>query len=357
MAVSRLLAGKNAAAQTTHLLRPLSGHGTKRADLHLHSSYSCDVPDLPQLSPRALYNKAIAEGMDFFTLTDHDTLKGISALQRELTAEYGAQPPIPVIPGIEMKIRDPEVGHTVHVNVLGLDVAQMRRLASRRRSMSHFLAYCREQGLYHAYNHPFWFEPGERGNLITILRLMRAFPVVEMNAGRISQLNDRTAELARRLGINLVANSDSHTGQVGKAHTVASGDTAAEFLANVLQGASCITPHNMAFRAFIGEVMHVIDLASINHAGLQFKRAMLKEAPVSRSIARTLLGSRRLMRRGFCPQLIRLVMGLLACWQAYAYILRQKQMSQELAEAEAQFWQLLDGGALTAEAEEAGWSG
>ena len=37
----------------------------RKADLHLHSNFSYDVLNLPQLSPRALYDKAVRKGMGF----------------------------------------------------------------------------------------------------------------------------------------------------------------------------------------------------------------------------------------------------------------------------------------------------
>jgi predicted metal-dependent phosphoesterase TrpH len=63
----------------------------KKADLHLHSNVSHDVLNLPELSPRALYDKAVAGGMGFFTLTDHGTMRGVEKLRKELDVEYGGR--------------------------------------------------------------------------------------------------------------------------------------------------------------------------------------------------------------------------------------------------------------------------
>ena len=106
----------------------------RKADLHLHSNFSYDVLNLPELSPRALYDKAVAKGMGFFCLTDHDTMKGYEALRAELAREFGDQPPIPLISGVEIKVKDPKIRHTVHVNVLGLDRRDWGSSARRRRS-------------------------------------------------------------------------------------------------------------------------------------------------------------------------------------------------------------------------------
>ncbi len=309
--------------------------GFKKADLHLHSSFSADVPDLPELSPRALYDRAVGLGMDYFTLTDHDTMKGVRALTQELEREFGRQPPIPLVPGVELKVRDPLIGHTVHINVLNLNTRQLRELGRRRRSMSSFLAYCREQRLYHAYNHPFWFERRERPRLEKVLALIAEFPVVELNAGRIPEVNRRTARLAQRQGRHLVANSDSHTGQVGKAYTMAPGETPAEFLENVLRGHSQAVPRHLVMRGFMAEIMQLIDLVCLDRPYSGFKRTLLKQAPAARALARLLLGLRRLMGPRVFRGTVRVLMHALSHAPALAYIVSQRLMDVRVGRAEA----------------------
>ncbi len=315
----------------------LAGHGLagyRRADLHLHSSYSHDVPDLPELSPRALYDKAVGLGMSYFTLTDHDTMKGVQALARDLEREYGPHPPIPVIPGVELKVRDPLIGHTVHINVLNLNTRQLRELGRRRRCMRDFLTYCRDQQLYHAYNHPFWFERRERPRLTTILELIREFPLVELNAGRIPEVNQRTARLAWHQGRHLVANSDSHTGQVGRAYTMAPGDTPTEFLGNILSGNSHAVPDHLVYRGFMAEIVQIIDLVFADRPRSAFKRTLLKQAPAARAAARLLLGARWLMGARLFDGTIRVLMRALSHAPAYAYILSQRWMDIRIGRAE-----------------------
>ncbi len=60
-----------------------------RCDLHLHSKFSdrsedwifrrFDFPD-SYTDPQELYTRAKAAGMDFVTITDHDTIEGCLAL-------------------------------------------------------------------------------------------------------------------------------------------------------------------------------------------------------------------------------------------------------------------------------------
>lgn len=302
----------------------------KKADLHLHSSYSYDVLNLPQLSPRALYEKAIRKGMGFFTLTDHDTMKGIVALERELEVEFGDRLPIPLIRGIEIKVCDPAVGHTVHVNVLGLDLHQMGQLARRRKCLDDFLAYCREHDLYHAYNHPFWFEKGQRATLDTVTRLIERFPIVELNAGRIPQLNHRTAALARRFGKQLVATSDSHTGRVGRAYTMAPGTTPAEFLHHLRTGVSVCVPQNASFAEFMDEVKSTIDLVFVTQDAFRMKRTFLKQNPWARALAAWTFRSERIMRPGKLKKGMCRSLQVLAHGPAYAFIRAQRRMDSRL---------------------------
>jgi predicted metal-dependent phosphoesterase TrpH len=306
----------------------------KKADLHLHSNYSYDVLNLPELSPRNLYDKAVAKGMGFFTLTDHETIRGIDALRRELERDYGDAPPIPIIRGIEIKVRDPKVGHTVHVNILGLDQTQMLELARRRKSLDRFLEFCQGEDLYHAYNHPFWFERGERATLPTVTDLIGRFPVVELNAGRIPQLNGRTLEIARRFDRQIVATSDSHTGRVAKAYTMAPGETPETFLRNIRSGVSVAVPHHASPGEFLDEVRETIELVFLRQSAFRIKKTFLKQNPVARRIASTALASDFVMRPRTLKRAVGKMMQVMAVPPAYAFILQQKRMHWRLGEAE-----------------------
>jgi predicted metal-dependent phosphoesterase TrpH len=305
----------------------------KKADLHLHSNFSYDVLNIPDLSPRALYDKAVRRGMGFFTLTDHDTIRGIQALERELLADYGNEPPIPLISGIEFTIRDVSIGHTVHTNVLGLDEAQMLELARRRKSIRTFLEFCRAEDLYHAYNHPFWFKMGEQGRRSTVEGLIPEFPVIEINAGRIPELNARTLALARLAGKEVVATSDSHTGNVGRACSMAPGETPAEFLLNLRRGISQAVPDHATLSAFVRELGETIELVLLRGSPFRLKASVLRGMPVARWIARTALQSGFVMnpspiKPAFCRTL-----QLLAFPPACAFIWRQMRMHARLGSA------------------------
>lgn len=307
----------------------------KKADLHLHSHYSYDVLNLPAFSPRTIYDHAVRRGMDFFALTDHDTMLGYQALQKELVAEFGEVFPIPLVSGIELTVRDPSVGHTIHVNVLGLDEPQMLELARRRKNLDRFLAFCRSEDLYHVYNHPFWFKPGELGRRSAVEGLIPEFPLIEINAARIPQLNARTLALARRHGKQVVATSDSHTGNVGRAYSMAPGDTPSEFLRNLRNGVSLAAPAHATFSAFTKEVVDTIELIFLRSAPFRMKNSVLRGMPVAQWIARTALQSKIMMNPSPVKPAACRALQLLAYPPALAFIWRQIRIHGRLGEAEA----------------------
>lgn len=65
-----------------------------RPDLHTHSTFSDGV-----LSPSLLVEKAVSMGVTVMAVTDHDTFEGCDSLR-------DAALPVPVIPGVELSLRD-----------------------------------------------------------------------------------------------------------------------------------------------------------------------------------------------------------------------------------------------------------
>jgi predicted metal-dependent phosphoesterase TrpH len=79
------------------------------ADLHAHSTVSDGT-----LSPRALVQRAAAQGVELFALTDHDEVSGIDE-----AAAAAAQIGLPFVAGVEISVT--WAGRTVHVVGLGID--------------------------------------------------------------------------------------------------------------------------------------------------------------------------------------------------------------------------------------------
>lgn len=93
-----------------------------KPDLHMHSTLSDGV-----LSPESLVDEAVSAGVTIMAITDHDTFAGSDLLRGIATA-------IPVIPGVELSMRDM---HGLHLLGYGRTEARplretVERLAQQR---------------------------------------------------------------------------------------------------------------------------------------------------------------------------------------------------------------------------------
>ncbi|MBN2110812.1 MAG: PHP domain-containing protein [Methanosarcinaceae archaeon] len=208
-------------------------NGWHRADLHVHTSCSYDVPPARCMHPENLLAKGKSKGLDYITFTDHDTVKAYDFLgwkRNDLTS------------GIELSITDPEnVGHTVHINVFEFDRQQYMefdRLAREERNIYSLIDYFKSNGLPYMYNHPFWFQIGDKPNLFAVPELARHFPVIEYNMQDLKQKNLFSMVLAERYGKGMAVTTDSHTGSIGKVYTIAEGDDFHEYFSNIKKGHS-----------------------------------------------------------------------------------------------------------------------
>ncbi len=229
--------------------RELIAAGWAAADLHVHTWCSYDVAAVAQNDPLRIYEKALRSGMRFVTFTDHDTMDAYDRVG--WTREN-------VVTGVEIKVLDRQrVGHTVHVNVYGLDRETFRDLEKLAAAggIERFIAELREQRLAFSYNHPFWHEPYEKLNVRQVFELMKLFPVLEYNMGRVLPLNMIAAASALTLGKGLVGATDTHSGHVAEAFTLARGNTFCEFMAEVAAGRSLVVPQDLTPDRLAAEVL------------------------------------------------------------------------------------------------------
>ncbi len=222
-------------------------------DMHVHSCFSIEpVPGLkgvtfsPAETPEELYDRAKARGMDFVTITDHDTIDGcLDFLSRHPHVDD-------FVIGEEVSTQLPASKLTVHINVYGHDRAQHEELQRRRQDAFSVASYCKEQALFFVWNHPFY-----RENLSTIeeeefMRLVAEVPVIEVrNGGRMQVLNVLAEEIAAREGKAMQGGSDTHTGNVGSVYTAVPCEDLAGFFAGILARASRIVGHHSTRRQFL----------------------------------------------------------------------------------------------------------
>lgn len=213
-----------------------------RVDLHCHSTFSDErlrwLPGMvyhPLMTPGEVYDLAKARGMDFVTMTDHDTITGCLALLEQ-------RGPLPdFFIGEEISVRFPEDGTIVHVNVFDHDEAQHCEIQRLRDNIYDLCAYLRRIDKLFVLNHMTWTEQHRVLKAWQLEVMLELFDVFEgLNGARSYAHNAFAWHATRGRGKVLVAGSDSHTFRVGTSYTLSEGRTPAELFASIRAGqAAC----------------------------------------------------------------------------------------------------------------------
>lgn len=212
-----------------------------RVDLHCHSAFSDErldfLPGLswhPLASPEALYDGAKSRGMDFVTITDHDTIDGCL----DLVDRRGPRPDF--IFGEEVSVCFPEDGTVVHVNVYDINEAQHREVQRLRDNVYDFAAYLRSIGKLCVLNHMTWTAQHRVLAGWQVEAMLELFDAFEgLNGTRSYMHNAFVWQATAGHGKVLVGGSDSHTYRVGTTYTRTQGTTPAEVLASIQGGRAC----------------------------------------------------------------------------------------------------------------------
>ena len=230
-----------------------------KADLHLHSRYSHRAPEwffrrvgLPDSysDPRALYDELKQRGMDFVTLTDHDSIDGCLAIAERADVFVSEQ----------VTAQFPEDRAIVHLLVWGISEEQHRALQALRQNIYELQEYLAQQQLAHAVAHPLYKVNGSLAvaHIEKLALLFRHFEII--NGLRDALLSEtarfifesltpaKIEEFANRHGIAprqpepwrkvLTAGSDDHGGIFPGAAFVQTPAcaTPAEFLEHIREG-------------------------------------------------------------------------------------------------------------------------
>lgn len=184
--------------------------GNMRCDLHVHTRHSgmCNVP-VPLMGlicrecyshPDAVYETLKDRGMDFVTVTDHDSIDAVERLRHH--ADFFLSEEVSCIT---------PSGTEIHVGVYGIEERHHLELQERRSDVPRLAAYLREQKLFFSINHVFSSLTGRRTELDFDL-FEAEFPAVETLNGHIPRVNN---DLANRLAKDwrkaAVGGSDAHT--------------------------------------------------------------------------------------------------------------------------------------------------
>jgi glycosyltransferase involved in cell wall biosynthesis/predicted metal-dependent phosphoesterase TrpH len=208
-----------------------------RADLHCHSSASqhsrLGVQRAVGLSecataPQEVYELAKRRGMDYVTITDHDTIAGVLQIadrpdvfiSEELTARFRGEP------------------QAVHVLCFGITPGDHEWLQANRGDVELCAAYMYERDIACALAHPYYHVAAA----LTARhrrRLAQLFDVWEVrNGARARELNRPAATYVATLDGAGIGGSDDHAGvDVGRTWTATPpAATPSEFLAHVRSG-------------------------------------------------------------------------------------------------------------------------
>jgi glycosyltransferase involved in cell wall biosynthesis/predicted metal-dependent phosphoesterase TrpH len=210
---------------------------TSRADLHCHSTASEESKlgvqgalGLPECAtpPEEVYSLAKRRGMDFVTITDHDTIDGVLQIadrpdvfvSEELTAFFRGEP------------------QAVHILCLGITPDDHDWLQAHGADVEVVAQYLHEQEITCALAHPFYaveapLLPRHRR------RLAQLFEIWEIrNGSRARELNHPAAIYVETHGGTGVGGSDYHAGvDIGRTWSMTpAASTAVEFLAHVRGG-------------------------------------------------------------------------------------------------------------------------
>jgi len=230
-----------------------------RCDLHIHSRHSArseewlfrrfDFPD-SYSDPKQLYDQLLKRGMDYVTITDHDSIDGclqIAHLPRTFISE-------------QVTTYFPHDGCKLHILVWGISEQQHRDIQTVPENVFDLQRYLQAAQIAHAVAHPLYSVNGklEAPHLEQLILLFKHFEGV--NGLRDALLSDLTETLfnqltpekidglANRHGLApthaepskkiLVGGSDDHGGQFGaSAFTeTPAADTTEEFLEFVRNG-------------------------------------------------------------------------------------------------------------------------
>jgi glycosyltransferase involved in cell wall biosynthesis/predicted metal-dependent phosphoesterase TrpH len=209
----------------------------RRADMHVHSTASelsklgiQRSLDLPECAtpPQEVYELAKRRGMDFVTITDHDTIAGALELadlpdtfiSEELTVWFKGEP------------------QAVHVLCYGITPADHEWLQAHNDDVEACAEYLRASRITAALAHPFYAVEAP----LTARhrrRLAQLFPIWETrNGSRAKELNLPAFVYIETHGGTAIAGSDDHAGiDIGRTFTeTPAASSPEEFLAHIRAG-------------------------------------------------------------------------------------------------------------------------
>ena len=174
-----------------------------KADLHVHSKYSTRPSEwvLQKIGcsesytePKRLYALAKERGMDFVTITDHNTLAGsleIAHLKDTFISE-------------EITSYFPEDRCKIHVLAYDINEKQHDQISRIRENIYDLVAFLRAEGIIHAAAHPM-YSLNDRLTFENFERLLLLFKTFELNGTRDDYQNRILKEILDNLTMEKIS--------------------------------------------------------------------------------------------------------------------------------------------------------
>ncbi len=237
----------------------------KKADLHCHSVYStfkyfrvANTRDSYN-RPEEVYRVAKERGMDFVTLTDHDSIDGcLYLLNRnpDLTDFFISE---------EVETWFPHTRQRIHVNVFDITERQHAEIHRLRENIYDLHAYLREENILASANHMFQNYRMRNSPRQYLEEMLRMFDVFEVKNGAMASQHNRLIEdlmgvvREKHGAVSLVAGSDAHTlSPLARVYTVAEAETYQDFLEKVRGGECFVWGSEMGFRVLLSDVYRMV---------------------------------------------------------------------------------------------------
>ena len=179
-------------------------------DLHVHSCHStCPSQWILQkigcgesyTPPRKIYDIARARGMNYVTITDHDTINGaleIAHLPQVFISE-------------EISAFFPDDKCEIHVLAWNITEAQHREISLLRHNIFDLVPYLMGQGIAHACAHPLC-AANNRLTLEHVEQLVLLFSVFELNGARNNVQNEALRKIVNALSPESTARMEEKHG-------------------------------------------------------------------------------------------------------------------------------------------------
>ena len=237
----------------------------KKADLHCHSVYStfkyfriANTRDSYN-RPEDVYRLAKQRGMDYVTLTDHDSIDGCLYLLNkhpDLDDFFISE---------EVETWFPDTRQRIHVNVFAIDEKQHAEIQRRRPNIYDLHEYIREEKILASANHMFQNYRMRNSPRHYFEEMLRMFDVFEVKNGAMASQHNRLVEdlmavvREKRGDVSLVAGSDAHTlGPLARVYTVAEAESVTYFHEKVRLRQCFVWGSEMGFRVLLSDVYRMI---------------------------------------------------------------------------------------------------